>query len=729
MIHNCAHVIIQKHFFHNKQNDFHQAAAPGVSEKITPGEKRERGREKRRERERDREIERGSGDVSMTGRSGRRGGAPRNGQAMQLKLKDALSFMALPAYATESQVRVKYRELVRKVHPDKGGSPETFRRLQDCYDLILQRFGTPQRPVPTKEASATDEATKKKKKKRDVSRVGKERDVVDENSSKESSPDVYAVRQGEDQQQVVISSDLKQLGDEAFERGDFDEAVEYYDAAAAYSRIDNLISYAELLLARARAHSAAGHEEKALADGKRAVEMRPIWGEAYSFVGRLLLDQEEWLGARIHLEKAVHLLRESESRDCAKQALAKAHKALEEKYCVCTMRGHSSEVRQVSFFPQETLFDDSRCAAAELKEEKIVATSSVDCTVRIWSCISGKCIHTLKGHEAPICSFQWCPDGSGILVSASKDCTSKIWRISMSSCELLKTIEGHTGAVTHVTFDKYGSMFATTSEDCEACVWDTETGLLMHRLVGHTERLNKGSFHPTGRTFCTASDDTTARIWDLAGDVEKPGECVHTLEWGDGKVNDVEYTPDGRFVVMVTRKAGSVNPFFRLLLFSSVSGRICRWYDGHAATITGLSWNPSQIGSEVVTLATSSFDGTLKLWEIAAEPTGPGSYLLENDEFQGRLLHHWERPPSCKEMERMYEGALYCVAYNPTGDFLCAAGIDHHVRVFDSDTMECLQDCGGHLGPINSLAWSSDSSAVISTSSDQTVRIWNIVEL
>jgi hypothetical protein len=49
---------------------------------------------------------------------------------------------------------------------------------------------------------------------------------------------------------LVPSSDLKRLGDEAFAAGDFERALDYYNTAAAYAKLDNLLVYAELYLAR-----------------------------------------------------------------------------------------------------------------------------------------------------------------------------------------------------------------------------------------------------------------------------------------------------------------------------------------------------------------------------------------------------------------------------------------------------------------------------------------------
>jgi WD40 repeat protein len=571
------------------------------------------------------------------------------------------------------------------------------------------------------------------------------------------------LRQGvEDGQQLILSSNLKELGDEAYRKGDFKASIEYYNAAAAYSKIDSLVSYAELLFARGEAYAACGEGERAISDAKRTTELRPIWPDAWALAGRLYLSQEDWLNARQHLEKAVQLLlqRGGDGEKLlagAREDLRVARKALEDKFCRCVITGHEEDVRQVSFSPSID------CLGKPL-EERWLATCSGDGTVKIWNGagklgfaasgigLAGECLFTL-GHEAPVSCFEWCPDGSGLLVSASADGKCKIWKITKQAPAtgagtlLLKCIQGHTEGITHVTFDKYGGLFATVSEDGCGCVWDTETGFLMHRLEGHRMRLNKGCFHPTGRSFCTGSDDTTAKVWDLAGDVEEAGKCIHTLEWGDGKVNNVEYSQDGRFILMVTRKSGTVNSFYRLLLFSSITGRICRWYDGHAATITALSpLNPLivEMGSSdsdgdgdrgatsddsggMMTWATSSLDGTLKIWELSAEPTGAGTYLLESDEFQGGVLQHWERPLSrCKEIEKFHQGALYCVSCSPDGRFIGAGGYDKQVRIFDSETLECMQVCSGHSGPINSLAWSDDSSLLVSASNDKTCRVWNI---
>lgn len=45
----------------------------------------------------------------------------------------AFALLGLETDATESEIRSAYREKVKRVHPDQGGDPETFRRVRDAY--------------------------------------------------------------------------------------------------------------------------------------------------------------------------------------------------------------------------------------------------------------------------------------------------------------------------------------------------------------------------------------------------------------------------------------------------------------------------------------------------------------------------------------------------------------------------------------------------------------------
>lgn len=357
---------------------------------------------------------------------------------------------------------------------------------------------------------------------------------------------------------------------------------------------------------------------------------------------------------------------------------------------------------------------------------------------------AGEAVCALR-ERARVTHAAWSPDGSATLATGSEDGRARLWAIDLNPAaaagrpRLAHVLEAHRGPVTHVAFDAYGGVLATSSADGSACVWDADAGALLH-VVGpglHTAGVNQAVFSPNGRTLATASDDETARVWDLMGDVEPAGECLHTLAWGSGKVNRVAYTPCGRFVVLVTHQPNAGKKMYRILLWSAVSGRICRWYDGHQGLITGLAWLPPAAGrtgdaaTDGQPAATGSWDGTLRLWTLAAQPQGAGGQDLEIEEFQGpRLPVRGNR--GLPASEAMHAGAVLALAADggpaggAGGDVALASGhVDGAVRVFAAATTECVADFQAHVGPVEAVAW-ADCGEYFATAGgeDGRVRVW-----
>jgi WD40 repeat protein len=102
-----------------------------------------------------------------------------------------------------------------------------------------------------------------------------------------------------------------------------------------------------------------------------------------------------------------------------------------------------------------------------------LASVADDHTVRIWEADSGRLLRTLEGHQAPVLSVVYHPDGQQ-LASGAHDNTVRIWEAD--SGRLLRTLKGHYSGVFAVAWLPPGRRLASCSQDGSIRIWDVESG-------------------------------------------------------------------------------------------------------------------------------------------------------------------------------------------------------------------------------------------------------------
>lgn len=149
-----------------------------------------------------------------------------------------------------------------------------------------------------------------------------------------------------------------------------------------------------------------------------------------------------------------------------------------------------------------------------------LSTVIVDNIMKIWKL--GKYADTAKqsgnnmSHGEIIFSVAYSPNG--VMALSGGGNTLKLWNIS--TCEVVRTFEGHTKTISSVAFSPDGKTILSGSDDSTLKLWDINTGKEIQTFKGHTKWVRSVAFSPDGKTALSGGSDETLRVWDINTGVE-----------------------------------------------------------------------------------------------------------------------------------------------------------------------------------------------------------------
>lgn len=292
-----------------------------------------------------------------------------------------------------------------------------------------------------------------------------------------------------------------------------------------------------------------------------------------------------------------------------------------------------------------------------------------------------------KGHEGAVKSFKLNSKGDKA-VSASFDGTVRIWDVVTGS-QIGEPLKGHTDTVLDATFNYEGKIIASCSEDCTIILWSAETGKQIRVLKGASGWVRRIAFTHDDRLLVAISYDNTLRVWSV--------EDSHLVsETSVTNSNDMAIDQKDRWIALA-----GLSEFSIMIYDLKEMKKIKEIRNAHSESLSSIDFSPD--GNRVVSGAP---DGKIKVWEWKT-----GKLIFSTD---------------VGKVNGAYAEFVCSVKYSIDGKYIVTASKDL-IRIWDADTGEqAIEPLAGHTDSVLSAYFSGDGNCIVSTSLDNTARIWDL---
>ncbi|KAI1809931.1 quinon protein alcohol dehydrogenase-like superfamily [Poronia punctata] len=258
---------------------------------------------------------------------------------------------------------------------------------------------------------------------------------------------------------------------------------------------------------------------------------------------------------------------------------------IEKGEVVRTLQGHTMGIRALQF------------------DDRMLVSGSLDGTVKIWNWRTGACINTLE-HQGGVITVHMEGD---LLASGSMDKSIKIFNFKTQQSFSLR---GHSDWVNQVRLDVTSRTLLTASDDCTVKLWDLDSRSCIKTYEGHVGQVQQvlalpDDFEYEDESVREADTSATSNRSDTPGIPSSPQNASRQIDqraaYGPIFLNDPERPLPPRYML-----TGSLDNTLRL--WDTATGKSPRCFWGHVEGVWGLA-------VDTLRYVSGANDATVKVWD------------------------------------------------------------------------------------------------------------------
>ncbi|PKK44896.1 hypothetical protein CI102_11870, partial [Trichoderma harzianum] len=268
-------------------------------------------------------------------------------------------------------------------------------------------------------------------------------------------------------------------------------------------------------------------------------------------------------------------------------------------------------------------------------DSALIASGSIDKTIRLWSTSTGDCIRDFKAKGEFTMALAFSPDSALVASCSVPDSDTRLWDVDTANHLRIGTanslrsaafshdanliavsiyyetpqiwhtvtgkcvheLQGPNNKHTAVAFSHDSKLIASTSVDNTICIWSVDTGNCVQRLKGHGNDILSVAFSHDSKLIASASEDKTTRLWrvDTNGfQQEDPAVII-------SESTLFVFSNDSTLVASVSGKIIS--------LWCPHTGRCTQELKGHSEEVVSIAFS-----HDTALIASFSRDGSARLW-------------------------------------------------------------------------------------------------------------------